>query len=164
MKVFTFTLAIILSITSSSCIKNCDGADQIQHTYGYTIENVGGNDIKSQYGTLRDELYLNPQTRTEDGDRNCHLKNLVVQFGEQIDTNSTLFSCNKDLILKNKTIPAGTNLIKQEELKDFYSSGLEFVIQIDTAVLIEGVYTYFVSGRTTYGNTFTDSFSVTYLK
>lgn len=164
MRTVTFTLAIILCVTSSSCIKNCDGADEIQHTYGYTISNNGGNNIKSQYGTLRDEIYLNPQTRTEEGDRNCHYKNLVVQFGEQIDTNSTLFSCNKDLILKNKTIPAGTNLIEQEDLKDFYSSGLEFVVQIDTAVLVEGVYTYHVSGKTTYGNTFSDSFAVTYVK
>ena len=164
MKRFAFALITLLYLSGSSCIKNCDGADEIQHTYGYTIENVGGDNIKSQYGTLRDEIYLNPQTRTEEGDRNCHYKNLVVQFGEQIDTNSTLFSCNRDLILKNKTIPAGTSLIKQEELKDFYSSGLEFVVQIDTAVLTEGVYTYFVSGRTTYGNTFADSFAVTYLK
>lgn len=154
-----------LSFATASCWKGrCDGADEIQYNYAMGIENISGigsTVVYSINNVFFDELRLSTISRSEEGDRNCHLKNLVTEIGELIDTNTITVYCNRDIKSKNVTVPAGDNL--RQSLRDELSRHIRLEMRVDDVVQ-DVPYIYYVKGKTDRGNSFTDSVEVVYRK
>ena len=151
-------LLALSTLALASC-GNCGGVDETIHTYAMAIEN-NEDSIGVTYGRYNDELWLIPLSWSEDGDRNCRYKNLVVNFGEKIDTNTLTVYCNEELMSNGKTVAVGENMLKRTDAFNIYGRMIE--LSLDTADVARQSITYYVKGSTDRGNNFTDSVVVYY--
>lgn len=161
----TLLVVASLSFVVTSCWKGrCDGADEIQYNYAMEIENISGIDstvVYSLNNMFFDELRISPVSRSEEGTRDCHLKNLVTEMRELIDTNTITVYCNRDIKSKTVAVAAGDNL--RQFLRDELSRHIRLEMRVED-VIQDVPYTYYVKGMTDRGNSFIDSIEVVYRK
>lgn len=164
MKALIFISTIIIStVLNTAC--NCNGVDKIEHTYAYEIDiewDIDTIDIYNNVANQEVSLRLSPQSRTEDGDRKCHLKNLVVGTGEEVKREDTKVYCTRALKFRERTIDANTNLLAEGSPIIINQTGNIVLPKLLSPNFEQGVYIFYVEGTSTYGNSFMDSTSVVY--
>lgn len=161
--VHLFIVALSL-LSVSSC---CGGSDQINYNYALDIVRVDdtSGELRPISGRFYDKLELQTLSRHEEGTRNCHLKNMVMETRESIDTSSVVVYCNRDIKSHGISIPAGSNIYSNQQFRLYEYYRTRIALEIDTADVMGNVpYTYYVKGNTSMGNIFTDSVAVTYIK
>jgi hypothetical protein len=98
---------------------------------------------------------------------NCGTRVFPTEEPEKVDTSSVSLYCNRDLVHNGITVASGENLLKREDvfIVKVYVDGTilssaNVIIQTDTAY--KGMFTYYIKGKTTLDNTFTDSLTIFY--
>lgn len=152
-------LLITSTLYLASC--RCGGSDQIISTTGINMH------TPSTYSAASSTPAIEVQEITESrkGDRKCMYKNLVMSFENSLLTGTIKVYANRELKLRNVTIPAGENLLlyKQLEITGYDSSDrifnqciIDFRKLIDTGTA-KGQYRFYVQGTTDRNITYTNS-------
>ncbi len=158
----TITLLYLL-MHLSAC--HCNGVDTYTLYYGMDIKSADSFTSRAdEYEAL---LRISSKTKTEDGDRKCHRKDLVLGIKESISYSSTTVYCNRDFYHYNQLISQGRNLLTiptffrdSTQIKNDVFYGTDITIVIDSTDIETGDYTFYVSGTTSLGNNFIDSTTI----
>lgn len=137
------------SLYLSSC--RCGGCDDIYTTKGaelivhhplVDLANVNAMAVLSVKGTVV----------VSKGDRRCMNKDLKVCVHDGLDAGRLALVCDKGLRLKSGTIPAGTDLFRQQNLveqNEYFpmSEDILTVVLKPAASFDTGTYTFILSGE-----------------
>lgn len=153
------TLCIASTLYLASC--NCGGSNEIIRTTGIEI----ATPLHATLSGAKPVIEINEITETHKGDRKCHTKDLVMSFENSLLTSTIKVYSDRELRLRNVTIPASENLLKYKQLEiSGYDSSLrnfsyciiDFRNRIDTNTA-KGQYRFYVQGTTDRNITYTDS-------
>ncbi len=164
-------LLVFLITTSYSCRKTCKGGGTTTNIYTNKVA------IKSRtqvHGFKQNgfSIILTPTGVSEDvSPHNCDVQNLVLKLNyvEVIDTSDVKVFCNRALKRDNITIQEEENFLLRRDVFDITPDSFEHkeleptVINFYTdSALLKGAYTFYVSGKTSLGNNFIDSSTITF--
>lgn len=157
MKKTFFALAALTAISTTSCNKNkCGGADTNIYNYGMEISNSAA-EVRATNGVYNDALTVTPLSRSENGDRDCLTKDLVMNIKENVDDSNIIITCNREIKLADRIVAAGTNI---------HTAGKRFTtikIEIPVSERKDNPYIYYLEGKTDKNNTFRDTIVVNYI-
>lgn len=148
-----------LSIYMASC--SCGGANETITTTGIDMTTPANYSAASSMPAIE----IQETTAVEKGNRKCLNKDFVLNYRNQLLTNTVKVYANKELKLRNVTIPAGGNLLRYKQLditgydtsyRNFSQCTIYFGKLIDTNTY-KGQYRFYVQASTDNNGVFRDS-------
>lgn len=156
-------MAMLGSIVFHSCGK-CGGCDEIFTTNGANIlvyDSTINLNEPSAFASISVEA-IGAETK---GDRNCLNKDLVLCPQDGLSVEKMNIICDKELMLKEGTIPAMTNLFEVKYVLETADSGpypIPYIILRARDNMPPGLYTFILSGTTKEGKPLKDTTKITW--
>ena len=159
---------LILFITTICSCNICTSSIEVNSFKGYSIstyEDTVSRDTLSvrggtYYHSLRLESNIESRKEGERKDLHCYKgKAYEVSYDEVLDTASLMIYANHDIYYDDEVFKKGGNLLDHPDVFE-YNNSRDLTFRIDS--LVSNTYTYYVSGKTSKGNSFIDSTTVYY--
>jgi hypothetical protein len=162
-KFFVPSILVLLSIIFYSCGK-CGGCDDIMTTNGAFLS-VYDSIIDLRESSAFASISIKAAITETKGDRNCYHKDLVICSQDGLSLEKITVTCDKELKLREGTVPAMTNLLEVKYVLETTDSGLYTIPHIILRAhdkMSSGVYTFMLTGTTKEGKPINDTTTITW--